>query len=190
MLRRDPEHEAGGDEVHPRRKQSDGYSPTEVFQRRRVEKAVPSGVDDGSGGKQYQRAFDPDGEILGLVVAIGMAIVRRLLGDRERRQGDQARGGIDQSLQRVRQQAHRTRQEIRAELQGQRRDRRGDRKQGHFPRSFHSQSSVSVRQSMIRTRSIPALGPTLPHYATWARRRWNGLPSRSVPRALPQSARL
>ena len=57
-----------------------------------------------------QRALDPGGKVIGLLVPIGMLLVRRPLGPLQDHKAENRSNQIDDGLRGVRQQAHRSRQ--------------------------------------------------------------------------------
>ena len=76
-------------------------SPDRLLDQPRIEKGVIGLVEDGKSRDDDQHPLDYRGEILGLVMAIGMVGVRGTCTQADRDQGSGRGGNIDDALQRV-----------------------------------------------------------------------------------------
>ncbi|MCY1530804.1 hypothetical protein D9M68_660100 [compost metagenome] len=85
-------------------------APAQLLQRLRRQQPQHRHPQDGDGGGHDQQALEAGREVLGLVVAVGMVLVGRALGDGHHRQREHGAGEVDAGLHGVRNQAHRVRQ--------------------------------------------------------------------------------
>jgi len=85
-------------------------TPTDVLESLGVDQPADGGVGDRHRRDEDQRALDPGGKVIGLLVPIGMLLVRRPLGPLQDHKAENRSNQIDDGLRGVRQQAHRSRQ--------------------------------------------------------------------------------
>jgi hypothetical protein len=68
---------------------TDSPCPGRLLERLRCQQPLHRGPDDGQRRGEDQHAFETAGEVLGLVVAVGVVVVGRALGDDDHRQREQ-----------------------------------------------------------------------------------------------------
>ena len=120
-------------------------------ERLRVGEPVNRGPDDAQRRGEDQHALEAAGEVFGLVVAIGVAIVGRSLRDGDHQQRKRRSGQVDERLHRVGQQADRICDPPSAEFQADRDQRDRDRKlqigadgQGVQPRAIVTRANLRL----------------------------------------------
>ena len=126
--------EEGGEEAHPK-------PQAQALEGHGVEEAGQGLLGDPEGGQDHQHPFQDGGNVLGLGVAEGVVLVRRLAGDPEGGEGGEGRGHVHQGLEGVREQGHRAREKVGEGLEPQHEEGDGEAQPGgafgHLDPFFH-----------------------------------------------------